>query len=137
MYEAEPEPAAVSPPPQAPDDQYTDGGGGQVLSAAELERRLLVGASQSCAKGETQGESPVADWQNLPEDQIQELELILGRLVEYDPSLRASGTVQSQSQKRDGRLGAEDELYGLKLKDLLRLLVQAVRPTCLSLLLIL
>ena len=110
-------------------DREAHGLGGGVLSAADLERQLLVGASQS-SDGQTSPDCLLADdveWQNLPEDPIKELELILGQLIDYAPSLQASGAVQRQTEGHDGGLGPEDKVYGVKLRDLLKLLVHAVR----------
>jgi hypothetical protein len=128
-----PEPAPVSRLPQEQGQagaQHSVGVGGRVFSAADLERQLLVGASQSSSDGKTSPKFLLADdaeWQNLPNDQIKELELILGQLIDYAPSLQASGAVQRQAAGRGGGLCAEDKVYGVTLRDLLKLLVHAVR----------
>eukprot|EP01043_Picozoa_sp_COSAG02_P056034 COSAG02_NODE_6586_length_3476_cov_2.239266_5_plen_187_part_00 len=135
MSEAEPspEPAAASRLPleqEQAGDQDSVGVGGRVLSAADLERQLLVGVSHSTSDRNTSPDAPLADdaeWQNLPDDQIKELELILGQLIDYAPSLQASGAVQRQAAGRGGGLCAEDKVYGVTLRDLLKLLVHAVR----------
>jgi len=130
--EPSPEPAAASRLLQEQEQaggQHSIGVGGRVLSAADLERQLLVGVSHSSSDGNTSPGFLLADdtsWQNLPSDQIKELELILGQLVDYVPSLQVSGAVQRQAEACSGRLGPEDKVYGVKLKDLLKLLVHAV-----------
>ena len=100
-----------------------------MLSAADLERQMMLGAGAGTTGGGASynDADDEDDWKQLPEDQIEELRMVLARLKYYAPPA-ASTSVPPGGSNGNGS-GVDGEwskgAYGVSLEELLRMLAAA------------
>jgi hypothetical protein len=100
-----------------------------MLSAADLERQMMLGAGAGTTGGGASynDADDEDDWKQLPEDQIEELRMVLARLKYYAPPA-ASTSAPPGGTNGDGS-GVDGEwskgAYGVSLEELLRMLAAA------------
>jgi hypothetical protein len=102
-----------------------------MLSAADLERQMMLGAGAGA--GTTGGGASYNDaddeddWKQLPEDQIEELRMVLARLKYYAPPAASTsappGGTNGDGSDVDGEWSKG--AYGVSLEELLRMLAAA------------
>lgn len=100
-----------------------------MLSAADLERQMMLGAGAGTTGGGASynDADDEDDWKQLPEDQIEELRMVLARLKYYAPP--AASTSAPPGGTNGNGSGVDGEwskgAYGVSLEELLRMLAAA------------